>query len=105
MKLYVVCPYRKQRIYLSSIVERRSQIDAYFTIQCPFDGKAHAYSNYEVEAEPTLGTSVGGAIIGGLIGAIVAGPLGAILLGGLGLAAGTNTEEEERRKVKQFYEG
>lgn len=105
MKLSVVCPETKRRIYLSSIVERRSQIDEFFTVQCPFDGHTHSYSRHEVKAEPTLGSSVGGAILGGLIGAIVAGPLGAILLGGMGLATGTNAEKEERRKVRQFYEG
>lgn len=105
MKLYVVCPNTDLRIYLSLIVERRSQIDEFFTVECPFDRQTHTYRRDEVEAEPASGASLSGAVLGGLIGAFVAGPLGALLLGGAGLALGANTEEEERRKVRQFNEG
>lgn len=94
-----------ESIYLSLIVERRSQIDEFFTVRCPYDGQTHSYRREEVKAEPTFGASIGGAILGGLIGAVVAGPLGAILLGGAGLAFGANAEEDERRRVRRFYEG
>jgi len=104
MRLYVVCPDKNQRIYLSIVVQRRSEVDEIFTVRCPYDGQTHAFRRGDVEAEPSLGASIGSAIIGGLIGALVAGPLGAILGGGAGLAVGNNAEEEERRKVRQFYE-
>ena len=105
MKLYVVCPNTSRQIYLSLTVERRSQIDEYFTVTCPYDEEIHEYSREDVRAEPTLGASIGGAIIGGLVGAIVAGPLGAILGGGAGIIIGSNTEKEELQKVRRFNEG
>lgn len=105
MRLYVVCPNTNQRIYLSLVVERQSQIDEFFTVRCPLDRQTHTYRREDVQAEPTLGASIGGAILGGLIGAVLAGPLGAILVGGAGLFIGSNAEEEERRRVRQFYEG
>lgn len=104
MRLYVFCPNTKLRIYLSLTVETRSQIDEVFTVRCPHDGEIHTYRREDVNAEPTLGASIGGAAIGGLIGAILAGPLGAILGGGAGLFAGSNAEAEEKRRVQRFYE-
>lgn len=101
----MVCPRTSQRIYLSLNVEKRSQISEYFTIYCPFDGETHEYRRIDVVAEPILGASVGGTIIGGLIGAIVAGPLGAILVGGAGLVTGSRAEQEERLRVQRFEEG
>jgi len=104
MRFYVICPNANQLIYLSLAVERRSQIDEFFTVRCPFDEQIHSYRREDVKAEPTFGASLGGAILGGLIGAILAGPLGAILGGGAGLSIGSNAEEEERRRARQFYE-
>lgn len=104
MRLYVTCPNTNQRIYLSLVVERRSEVDESFTVKCPHDRQTHLYRRNDVEAEPTLGASVGGAIIGGLIGAVVAGPIGAIIGGGAGLFMGSNAEQEEQRRVRQFYE-
>ena len=105
MRFYVDCPTKNQRIYLALDIERRSQIDEFFTVTCPHDGQTHDYRREDVKAEPILGASLGGAVLGGLIGGILAGPLGAILGGGAGLITGSNAEEEERRKVRQFYEG
>lgn len=105
MRLYVICPNIRQRIYLSFIVENRSQIYESFTIQCPYDRQTHTYRREDVKAEPTLGSSIGGTILGGLIGVLLGGPIGAILGGGAGLVIGSNTEEEERRRVRRFYEG
>ena len=105
MRLYVVCPRTNQRIYLSLVVERRSQIYEPFTVKCPYDGQTHTYRREDVKAEPTLGASIGGAILGGLVGAFLAGPLGAILGGGAGFITGSNADEEERRKVRRFYGG
>jgi len=105
MRLYVTCPNTKRRIYLSLIVEKRSQIQEPFGIDCPFDNETHWYNREDVNAEPSLGTSAIGTILGGLVGAIVGGPIGAILGGGAGLVIGNNNEEEERRRVRNFYEG
>jgi uncharacterized protein YcfJ len=103
MKLYVICPTTNRRIYLSLIVERRSQIYSVFTIQCPYDRQVHSFRREDVRAEPTLGGSIGGAIIGALIGGLLGGPLGLILGGGAGLMFGSNVDEEERRRVRRFY--
>lgn len=105
MKLYVVCPTTSRRIYLSIVAEKRSQIEEWLTVKCPFEGGTHTFNREQVEAEPTFGASVGGAVIGGLIGAVLAGPLGAILGGGAGLFMGSSAEDEERRRVRNFYEG
>lgn len=105
MKFYVVCPNTSRKIYLSLTVESRSQIDELFTVTCPYDEEMHQYSREDVWAEPKLGASIGGAIVGGLIGAIVAGPLGAILGGGAGIIMGSNTEKEELQKARRFNEG
>lgn len=105
MRLYVFCPRTNLRVYLSFTVETRSQIDETFTVRCPHDREIHTYTREDVNAEPTLGASIGGAILGGLVGAVLAGPLGAILGGGAGLLAGNNAEEEERRRVQRFSEG
>lgn len=105
MRFYVVCPNTRQRIFLSLSAERRSQIYEFFTVRCPYDDQTHEYRREDVVAIPTLGASIGGALLGGLLGAIVGGPLGLILGGGAGLVMGSNTEEEERRRVRRFYEG
>ena len=105
MRLYVFCPTTHRRIYLSLVAERRSQIYESFTVRCPYDEQTHTYGREDVEAEPTLGASIGGAILGGLVGALFAGPLGAILAGGAGLFMGSSADEEERRRVQRFYEG
>jgi hypothetical protein len=105
MRLFVICPTTRQRIYLALVVERRSQIDESFTVRCPYDGQTHLYRREDVNAEPTLGASIGGAILGGILGGLIAGPLGAILAGGTGLFLGSNAEEEERRRIRRFYEG
>lgn len=105
MRLYVICPNTNQRIYLSFVVERRSQIYESFTVRCPYDEQTHSYGREDVEAEPTIGSSIGGAILGGIVGGLLAGPIGAILGGGAGLLMGSNAEEEERRRVRRFNEG
>lgn len=105
MRFYVLCPNTMQRIYLSFIVENRSQIYESFTIQCPYDRQTHVYRKKDVKAEPTLGSSIGGTILGGILGVLLGGPIGAILGGGIGLIFGGNAEEEERRRVQRFYEG
>lgn len=104
MKLYVICPNTTQRVYLPFVVENRSQIDEFFTITCPYDELTHTYNREDIIAEPTLGSAIGGTILGGLIGALLGGPIGAILGGAGGLFIGSNTEEEERRRVQQFNE-
>jgi len=104
MKLYVLCPITKKRIYLSLLVERRSQIPPVFTVQCPYDKQVHTFKRGEVRAEPTLGGAVGGTIIGALVGGLLVGPIGLILGGGAGLVFGSSADEEERRKVRKFYE-
>lgn len=105
MRLYVICPTTGQRIYLALVVERRSEIDESFSVRCPHDQETHTYRREDVNAEPTFGASIGGAILGGILGGLIAGPLGAILVGGTGLFLGSNAEEEERRRVRRFYEG
>jgi len=105
MRFYAICPRRNLRIYLTFAVERRSQIDAAFTVKCPFDQEIHTFRREDVIAAPSLGASIGGAVLGGIIGAIVAGPLGAILGGGAGLLAGDTAEKEELQKVKNFNAG
>ena len=104
MRLYVICPTTQQRIYLSLAANKRSEVNEFFTIQCPYDREIHEYRRHDVDAEPAVGASIGGAVIGGLLGAILAGPLGAILVGGIGLAAGSNSEQEENRRVQYFRE-
>lgn len=104
MRLYVLCPRTGNRIYLSLAADKKTEVYEFFTVYCPYDGQVHQYRREDVDAEPTTGASLGGAIIGGLIGAVVAGPLGAILVGGIGLATGSNAEQEERRKVQYFRE-
>ena len=105
MRFYVLCPNTRQRISLSLYVERRSQIYEFFTVECPYDDQIHEYRREDVEAIPTIGASIGGALLGGLLGGIIGGPLGLILGGGAGLVMGSNVEEEERRRVRRFYEG
>jgi hypothetical protein len=39
MRFYVDCLTKNQRIYLVFDVERRSQIDEFFTVICPYDGQ------------------------------------------------------------------
>ena len=104
MKFYVICPTTRRRINLSLAVERRSQIDQFFTVRCPFDGQTHHYTRQDVIAEPTVGASIGGAVVGGLIGAVLGGPLGALVLGGIGVLTGSSAEEQDRRRVRQFNE-
>lgn len=104
MRLYVVCPNTKRRILLSLNVEGKSQIEEIFTVECPYDREIHEYRRENVHAEPTLGASIGGAVIGGIIGAVLAGPIGAILGGGAGLLTGSSAEQEELRRVRRFSE-
>ena len=75
-----------------------------FNIECPYDKEIHYYTQDDVKAEPELGTVAGGVLVGGLIG-LLGGPIGVILGGAAGGMIGTSAENEERRKVREFYEG
>ncbi len=108
MRLYVLCPNthdpagRSNRIYLTNVVEHRSQLIPSFTLSCPYEpGVYHYYSRNEVIAEPEAGSLAGGAVAGGLVG-LLGGPIGIILGGMIGAALGASAEEEENRKVQRF---
>lgn len=102
MRLYVVCPNTRLRIYLANVVEYRSQLIPWFTLSCPHEyGVYHQYSRNDVIAEPELGSLAGGAVAGGLVG-LLGGPIGIILGGMIGAALGASAEDEERIRVRRF---
>ncbi len=102
MRLYVVCPNTRQKIYLSNVVEHRSQLIPWFTLSCPHEpGIFHQYSSNDVFPEAEAGSLIGGAIAGGLVG-LLGGPEGIVLGGMIGAAMGASKEEEERKKVQRF---
>ena len=102
MRLYLFCRYCRNKIYLTTIVSTRNQLLPTFELQCPFCGTRGIYCNYEVFAETSSITGLGGAVVGGLIGLLIGGPLG-VLLGGLGGGAiGTGAEESDKAAVERF---
>jgi hypothetical protein len=87
---------------LGIVVSTRSQLQYSFLIQCPYCARRNTYYSYEVFAETTAITSVGGAVVVGLIGLIIGGPLGG-LLGALGGGViGAGAEERDRAAVERF---
>lgn len=104
MKLYVTCRLNpQQKIYVDIKARHRIHITP-FNIECPYDREIHYYTKDDVYAELELGTVGGGALVGGLIG-ILGGPIGVILGGMAGAMIGASSEEEEKRRVREFYEG
>jgi hypothetical protein len=102
MRLFVLCPNTKQKIYLTNVVEHRTQLIPLFTLSCPYEhGLYHQYSSNDVIPEAELGSLTSGAIAGGLVG-LLGGPEGIIIGGMIGAALGASKEEEERRKVQRF---
>lgn len=103
MKIYVVCEKCPRRIYLSTKIRRRKELPPYIEITHPFCGHTGVYSRNKVEAEAEVGAAFGGAILGGLIG-LLGGPLGVIIGGVGGSLLGANTDAEEQRRLREFYE-
>lgn len=102
MRLYVFCPNTGEKIYLTNVVEHRSQLFPWFTLSCPYEnGFTHQYSSNDVIPEPSGGSVAGSAVAGGLVG-LLGGPIGIILGGMIGASLGANAEEEERRRVQRF---
>ncbi len=104
MRLFVKCrKFEQNIIYVDIKAKHRIHITP-FSIVCPYDGEIHYYNRDDVNAEPELGNVGGGALVGGLIG-LLGGPIGVILGGMAGAMIGASSEEEERRRVREFYEG
>jgi len=102
MRLYVLCPNTLQRIYLDSVVEYRSQLAPWFTLNCPHEhGVQHEYNNNDVIPEPEGGMLTSGAVVVGLVG-LLGGPIGIILGGASGATLGASAEEEEQRRIRRF---
>lgn len=104
MKIYVECHYCGRRIYITSKVRKRRELPVHMEIKCPYCGSPDTYNREEVEAEAEVGATVGGAILGGLVG-LLGGPVGVIIGGFGGSILGANADEEEKRRVREFYEG
>lgn len=101
MRLYVICYRCGAKIFIQSTAKVRSELPLSFQLTC-FHGHQQIYSNYEVLAEPEVGKTPAGIIIGGLLGALLFGPIGALggaaLLGG----AGASAEAADKIAVERF---
>lgn len=103
MRLYAVCRYCNNRIYLQSTAQARNQLPTFFSLVCPRCKNGSEYSRQEVIAEATAGGSIGGAVVGGIVG-LLGGPLGLIVGTIIGGGAGAAADNSDARRVRQFNE-
>jgi hypothetical protein len=89
------------RIYLTSPATTRSEIPAWFQLQCPQDQSFYLYSSRSVVAQPESGHTAGGAFLGGIVG-LLGGPIGLILGGAAGAMLGAANENTEVAKANRF---
>jgi len=101
MRLYVTCRHCGVKIQIQSAAKVRNELPSSFELIC-FRGHKEFYSNYDVIAEPDVGKTPAGVIIGGILGGLLFGPVGAIggavLFGG----AGASAEAADKIAVERF---
>lgn len=103
MKVYVECRECGEKIYLDDIRDHRSDYPPTIQLKCSRCKSQLLYSRDELEAETNGNMTATGTLIGGVAGAL-AGPIGAAIGAGAGSILGNNAEEEDKRRVKNFYE-
>ncbi len=102
MRVYVECENCGENVYVDDVRQHRKVYPAYTTIHCSSRGHEHSYHRSRLEAEPDGNATAAGVIAGGVAGAL-AGLLGVAVGAGLGGALGNNADQEEKRRVREFY--
>ena len=100
MKLYVVNPNTKQKVYLNLIASTRHGLVNQIGGNNFYLGD-NLYSVLDVCAENESNSTATGVIVGGAVGALC-GPVGIIIGGLLGGLIGNSSDENESVKVKRF---
>lgn len=100
MKLYVINPQSRQKIYLNLTASTRRHLINQIGGQKFYLGNT-LYSVYDVHAENDSNSTSTGAVVGGVVGAL-AGPAGILIGGLLGGLIGNSSDEEETVMIKRF---
>lgn len=103
MKVYVYCQECGGKIYLDDIRQKRSDYPPTVRLKCSECGSTIQYHREELEAEHDGNTTAAGTVLGGAAGAL-AGPVGVAIGAGIGTVLGNSAEEEDKRRVEDFYE-
>jgi hypothetical protein len=98
MRLFV--NHKGRRLYLKSQASSRMQFSREIGSHW-FSVDGIHYSVNQVQAEPTPGSTVAGALLGGVVG-LIAGPIGVISGATLGGIIGNKSDESEQIKVRNF---
>ena len=100
MKLYVINPSTKRRIYLKIDAHTRSELRRLIKKDV-FTIRGKKYSINDVYAEDDSNSTTSGAVIGGLIG-LLGGPIGVAVGAAAGGLLGNSINDGERKKVNSF---
>ncbi|MGV3598239.1 MAG: hypothetical protein ACO1PI_10255 [Bacteroidota bacterium] len=100
MKLFVIDKKSKQKIYIDTLANSRSELAR--RIGSPwFSLGGFQYHVNEVIAETTDNSTATGAVVGGLLG-LLGGPVGVLFGGILGGALGNETDKTDTQNVNLF---
>lgn len=107
MKLFVICKYCRNKLYINSPAKIRGELPFQFIVHCrqmgcSANGRDAYYTRNEVFAESNVSNAVSGAILLGSLGAVVAGPIGAAVGGLIGIKAGSDTDKQDKEAVERF---
>jgi uncharacterized protein YcfJ len=100
MKLFVVNPNTKEKIYLNIVKPTRKTLAEKIGGHNFYIGN-NLYSIDNVRAENNSNSTATGAVVGGVIGAL-GGPIGIAVGGFLGGLIGNSTDKDESINVRKF---
>ena len=102
LRLFIVCPNCRAKIYLDTTARVRAELPAYFEIKCFTCNYTALYNSSQVLAEPTGALMPTGVIVGGVGGAIIGGPIGALIGAAIGASAGSKADSDDREAAERF---
>jgi hypothetical protein len=107
MRLFVICRYCYNKIYINSNARVRSELPYQFLLHCTQPACLSGYQNqiftsHNVQAEPGVAGLIGGAVVLGALGGLIAGPAGVILGAILGGTVGSTSDQSENEAVRGF---
>jgi len=100
MKLFVIDPSTREKIYLNRSSETRHEL-ALQIGSTAFNVNGNYFSVNEVQAEKSSDSTALGMVIGGALG-LIGGTPGVLLGSAIGGALGNGSDSEEKKKVELF---